>query len=177
MEMNEMLFVVTFEKHIMKDEVYFEADPKDSKSSLSIRGNVERIIRESKITTPRKNPKMLLVNVFSLCPKDGKLARKHHSNFEIYPPLSLMTPDEFKEEQDKLLKDIPKEFHGAFSGVAWDNGHSAGLEEVILVLSDLISNFKQSIEDYEKRLVEECKNSWLKNVRIDICAKGIVGKL
>jgi hypothetical protein len=153
-------FVATFEKHIMKDEVYFEADPKDSKSSLSIRGNVERIIRKSGYTTPRKNPKMLLVNVYSLCAKDGKriLTRSHHSNFEIYPPLARMTEDEFNEEQEKLLKDIPKEFHGAFPGVAWDNGHSAGLEEVISVLSDLISNFKQPIEDYGKRLVEECKN-------------------
>jgi hypothetical protein len=69
-----------------------------------------------------------------------------------------MTDDEFKEEQEKLLKDIPKEFHGVFSGVAWDKGHSDGLEEVISILSDLISNFKQSIMDYEKRLIEECIN-------------------
>jgi hypothetical protein len=46
-------FVATFEKHIMKKEVYFEADPKDY-ASLSIKGNVEKIVRDSKITTSQK---------------------------------------------------------------------------------------------------------------------------
>ena len=34
-------FVVTFEKHIIKDEVYFDADPEDY-ASLSIKGHVEK---------------------------------------------------------------------------------------------------------------------------------------
>ena len=149
-------FVATFD--INYDEVYFEADPTDNySSSISIKGKVEFIVRTSGITTPRKNPKKLLVHVSSICAKDGKLTRKPFTNFEIYPPTTRMTPDEFNEEKYKLLKDIPKEFHVAFSSVAWDKGHSDGLEEVISILSDLISNFKQSIIDYENRLVEECK--------------------
>lgn len=151
------LFVATFNGGLNGGEEYFEAYPTFPPDSNDyIKSKLFGIVERHGILSSRKNPKMLLVNVYSLRAKDRKLTRSHHSNFEIYPPLSLITPYEFNEEQDKLLKDIPKEFHRAFSGVAWNNGHSAGLEEVILVLSDLIFKFTQPIKDYEKRLVEEC---------------------
>jgi hypothetical protein len=63
-----------------------------------------------------------------------------------------MTDIEFQAKQDKILQDIPKEFHGALSYMAWNEGHSAGYNEVLGYLSDFVYNLKEAIEKYTQRI-------------------------
>ena len=72
--------------------------------------------------------------------------------FKNFPP--RMTSDEFATEQTRLLKDIPKEFHAAMSYLAWEQGHSAGYEEVIGCLSDLVDNLAKPIQEFALSLTK-----------------------
>jgi hypothetical protein len=71
--------------------------------------------------------------------------------FVEYPP--RMTGDEFEAAQTELLKDIPEEFHGPLSYMAYEMGHSAGHEEVINYLRSFVGDLKAPIKQFEKRLM------------------------
>jgi len=75
--------------------------------------------------------------------------------FKPYPP--RMTEEEFGKKQADLLQDIPEEFRGTISYMAYEHGHSAGYEEVIILIQDLVSNFEEPIQKFEKRIKEESK--------------------
>lgn len=70
--------------------------------------------------------------------------------FKPYPP--KMTGEEYDAAQDELLQDIPKEFHGALCSMAYDNGHSGGYEETVNILRGLVSELKDPIKAFEKRI-------------------------
>lgn len=70
--------------------------------------------------------------------------------FKPFPP--RMTNEEFATQQAELLKDVPEEFKSAMSYMAYEDGHSAGHEEVINILRGLVSDLLPSIKAFEKRL-------------------------
>jgi hypothetical protein len=80
---------------------------------------------------------------------------KECKSFLPYPP--RMTGEEFEKKQADLLQDISEEFRGAISYMAYEHGHSAGYEEVIILVQDLVSNFEEPIQKFEKRIKEESK--------------------
>ena len=63
-----------------------------------------------------------------------------------------MTVEQFEAKQAELLADIPQEFHAAIRYHAWEQGHSAGYEEVLIYVSDLADALTQPIKDYTKRI-------------------------
>ena len=77
--------------------------------------------------------------------------------FVPYPP--KMTDEQFVKEQDEILANVPKEFRGKLSYMAYERGHSSGNEEVIGILKELVSDLKESIENFEKRIREESKKT------------------
>lgn len=67
-----------------------------------------------------------------------------------------MKEKEFEKKQREILAAIPEEFHSYFSYLAWERGHSCGLDEVILCLDNLITdNFKLALGKYSDRLARE----------------------
>jgi hypothetical protein len=66
-----------------------------------------------------------------------------------------MTSEEFTAKQTELLKGIPKQFHGALSGLAWEQGHSSGYAKALCCLSDLIDDLQGSITAYGKAVEAE----------------------
>ncbi len=64
-----------------------------------------------------------------------------------------MTEKEFNAKQQEIVEscDIPQEFHSALFGYAWQQGHSAGFEEVLIYLSDLCDILQKPFEEYDKR--------------------------
>jgi hypothetical protein len=138
------------------NEVHFEADINASEgSSQSVQYAVNKIIREAGLTTTRKNPQTIPVKVFLIELNEGKLERKHTRLFQIVPPIARMTEDEFNEEQIRMIKDIPNEFHDSLTSVAWDMGGVDGYEEVISELSYLITEFTPAIREYKKNILKE----------------------
>jgi hypothetical protein len=66
-----------------------------------------------------------------------------------------MTNEEFAKKQDELLDQVPKEFHGALSYMAYESGHARGHDEVLSHLIDYIDHLKDSIENFGTRKFEE----------------------
>lgn len=66
-----------------------------------------------------------------------------------------MTSEEYYAHEQLLLKDIPIEFHAAFSYYAYEEGHSGGYEECYSHLSNLISMIKEPLEKYTNRILNE----------------------
>ena len=120
--------------------------------SLETKSFADTVVRHFKLTTPRKNPMQVVVKLSTLEIKGGKMERKFYGNIPVMPYLKAMTVDEFNAEQAEILKECPEEFRGVFSGKAWEDGHSAGYEEVISHLSELVDAFKEPINKFANRL-------------------------
>jgi hypothetical protein len=73
--------------------------------------------------------------------------------FTPFPP--RMTEKGFNEAQDFILSGVPKEFHSAFSQMAYERGHSSGYEEVIICLRELVGDLKEPIATFQKRIRSE----------------------
>jgi hypothetical protein len=63
-----------------------------------------------------------------------------------------MTEAQFTERQAQLLKDIPEDFHGALTHLAWEQGHSYGYEEVLGDLENLVTHLREPILRYGQRM-------------------------
>jgi hypothetical protein len=100
--------------------------------------------------SPRKNPITIKVKVYRLDIVEGALVRKFIKDEVVQPSLERMTDEEYVEEMNELLKDIPKEFHDFVRNDSYDRGHSAGMEEVISHACDLVFNLKPCIEAYKQ---------------------------
>lgn len=73
--------------------------------------------------------------------------------FKATPP--RMTQYEFETTQETLLKDVPDEFRGTISYRAWERGHSAGYEEVIAYVREMITDLQSPIKKFEDRIRQE----------------------
>lgn len=69
--------------------------------------------------------------------------------------MARMTEDEYTKAQAFLLKDIPEEFQGAFSHMAWERGHSGGYDECLNILRELVDDLGDTIKKYGKRVSQE----------------------
>jgi hypothetical protein len=58
-----------------------------------------------------------------------------------------MTAHEFKLRQDALLEDVPMHFRGWISYYAWEQGHSAGYEEVLIYITELVDGIKECLKN------------------------------
>ena len=65
----------------------------------------------------------------------------------------------FHEQQDEILKNIPVEFANALRDIAWEQGHSSGYSEVLMIVGDLVYRLKPAIAAYKARIAKEVK-SW-----------------
>lgn len=127
-----------------------ESDPKPPYYQRA----AEDAIRKAGITCPRKNPMQMGVEVFVLKIKGTELVRERAGKILVTPPMERMTVDEYNEERNTLLAEIPIEFHGFIGTETWDRGHSAGYEEVINIMQEMVYNLKPCIQNYRTNLLK-----------------------
>lgn len=109
-------------------------------------------VRAAKLTTPRSNPQQIPVDLFELKILGGKLVRSRVLRCLIDLPPERLANDELSAEMLALLADLPEEFQGYVSHESWDRGHSAGMEEVVMIARSIVDSLKPCIENYRKRL-------------------------
>lgn len=114
----------------------------------------EDAVRARKITTSRTNPQKVAVQLFGLEINKGELTRRLVINCEVFPALERMTGDEYNEELQTALDDLPEEFQEFVRSTAWDRGHSAGYEEVVLIAQNIASDLRPYVERYQKRILK-----------------------
>jgi len=135
-----------------KDTHFYADQDANSFSSDSVRAMAEKIVRESGIKTPRCSPQTIRVRIDKIGIRDGEMDRTMFCGYDIRPPLTAMTDDDFNKAQNSLLSEIPLEFRSVLGTMAWESGHSSGYEEVISCLKDLVSDFRPAIEAYGNNL-------------------------
>jgi len=109
-------------------------------------------LRKLGVTTPRNAPQSVKCKLFHLTYKNGQPYRQLLREYDVMPPLTRMTDEEFVKELGVILCELPKEFRGYVSGKSWDDGHPSGREEVVSIAREIVSNLKPCIEDYRKSL-------------------------
>ena len=66
---------------------------------------------------------------------------------------SVMIESEYVKRRDEVVGALPPEFREVVMKRAWDEGHSCGYEEVILVLKDLVDDLVGPLAVYRSRVV------------------------
>ena len=110
----------------------------------------DKAVRQTGLKTNRKNPERVKVKIYSLTIKNGQIERTCVGQPEVTPELERMTDQEFNEELDEILNTLPKAFRSFVSSRAWDEGHSAGHEEVINIARGLAYDLEPAIKEYQK---------------------------
>lgn len=87
----------------------------------------------------------------------GKTREEVLSKLFLSVDLMLESEVEWKvyEDSEYLLRDIPEEFHGPLSYIAYEQGHSAGQDEVNLILSGLVNDLAPAIKKFQQRLTQQ----------------------
>jgi hypothetical protein len=114
----------------------------------------EDAVRARGLKTSRKNPQKVAVQLFGLEISKGELTRRLVINCEVFPALERMNEDEYSEELLVAIEDLPLEFQQYVRSTAWERGHSAGYEEVVLIAQNIASDLKPHVERYQKRIMQ-----------------------
>lgn len=123
----------------------------------SLRQLVSSVVGESGKKTHRNIPKKIAVEILELQIVKGEMKQRHYCTLEVDLPVAPLTTDEFNDESNTILEDVPEEFHKALCKMAWDQGHSSGYESVLSYLDDLVSEMKDPIKQYTERLSKTTK--------------------
>jgi hypothetical protein len=71
------------------------------------------------------------------------------------PIQPVMTEQEYIKTKEEILSEVPPEFHTPMGIISWEKGHSYGYDEVILLLRNLVYEFKPYIKKYAERIKRE----------------------
>lgn len=125
----------------------------DGRRQHNHREAAEQAVRDAGITTPRNaETRTVRVRVHELTIEKGALKRSHGVDFDITPPMARMTDDDYTRELAEALDGLPPEFAAFVSEKAYDDGHSAGYEEVVSLARGMAYSLKQAVDKYNARL-------------------------
>ncbi len=111
----------------------------------------ENAVRKAKLTTPRKSPKAVKVELLRLEINEGKLVRIPVSTYNIMPYKERINDQEYETELSEMLETIPEAFRQFVRTKAYDDGHASGMEECLNIAESLISDLIPCIREYTKQ--------------------------
>jgi hypothetical protein len=115
-------------------------------SSLDYSSKCRDAVYSAKLTTPRKNPTQVVVQVFELKLKEGKVEKRSVGTWDVTPPLERLTGSEYKQEMEDLLSKIPEEFHSFVKEMCYDRSDS--FEERINMAEDMTNALEECFHKY-----------------------------
>lgn len=148
-----MNFVATVRVDCKDFEFFFEQD--DFNFNQSARQAVEK----SGLKSPYKQEQFINVEIHQLVIKDGVLQKNFRTNCSVKIPQERINNSQYEQELEELLNKIPEEFRSFVSRMSWEDGHSAGLEEVLSIADDLVDGLLPCIEKFKKSLINSPKKS------------------
>jgi hypothetical protein len=136
-------------------ESYHEVSTTEVRSDK--RGAIARIATEAVARAGIRQPRNvesapIYVKVCALNIRQGTLVRQEASVVCIHPPLEPMTEEDYSRDLAEALSNLPPEFAEYVSGKAYEDGHSAGYEEVVSMARSMASSLKIAVDKYNKRL-------------------------
>lgn len=107
------------------------------------------------LTTPRADPQPVRVKVMKLKIRNGKLEREFACEHRLMPRLAPMTEAEYIRHLEEAVKSLPDEFRTWVRGTAWEQGHSAGYEEVVSIAESMADELKPVVDVYTRRILTQ----------------------
>jgi hypothetical protein len=118
-------------------------------------------VREAKLTTPRNNPQVVPVQIYRQdADEKGALRQLLVTTVSVTPTLARMTDEEYEAEKLRIVAAVPPEFQSKLAYMAYERGHSAGCEEIILILQALVDDLKPAIDAFAERLTSSARETW-----------------
>lgn len=131
---------------------------RDAYWNCAERFNIERAkkvaedaVREAGITTSRKNPQTVQIEVRILRIELGQIKRGNPWVFDITPPLMSLTEDDFNAEMTEILSVLPPEFADFVRQKSFDEGY-AMYEKMLSIASTLTNELDPVIKKYRKSM-------------------------
>lgn len=66
--------------------------------------------------------------------------------------MTRMTAEEYYNNEEELLFEVPEEFCGPLAWMAYDRGHAYGYEEVLSHLQNYVDNLLPAIKAFRDRI-------------------------
>lgn len=112
----------------------------------------QRLLRRAEEENSRTNPtRQVIVQVERMGVRNEVFTAVSKSELKVAPPVVAFTQQEFEEEEQRHLSELPKEFHEFVRSYSWEKGHAYGREEVIGYVMDLCAGLKEAIQKYDAR--------------------------
>lgn len=89
-------------------------------------------------------------SVFKMEAVDGELKETYWTAISAIPSRARLMDEQFGAAQSKALEDLPTEFHAFIRQNAWEHGHSAGFEEVLNYVRELVHGLGPAIAEYDR---------------------------
>lgn len=113
----------------------------------------EMACRQSGITSHRRaEPTVLAIAVYAITLKGGQSVRWPKNVYMINAPLARMTREDYDIEMKEALSGLPEEFASWVSFEANERGHSVGMEEVVLIATNMAYDLSKVVAAYTKRI-------------------------
>lgn len=131
-------------------EYYADNEPYDNTPTIC-----QKAVVDSGYTTPRGNPTTVKVILYRLNIEKGKLVRNQVVTHQVSLPFASLTSEQYNAELDKILDSVPEAFRRFISSSAYERGHSAGYEEVLMIAQGLATELEDPIKEFKKQVLEE----------------------
>lgn len=141
MSNQEKDFVVTFKDGT---EYFCKAEHKAAAAELAVRKCVAARPRGSDRYVEAKVSEQKIVN--------GEISLGFYSIFHVPSPIERMTGEDYDREMKEIVSDLPIEFAEFVQSKSWEDGHSAGYEEVINIATSLAYEIKRAVDKYNARI-------------------------
>ena len=132
-------------------ELPYEYKPRSVFGKLSGKGICQEAIILSDVTTSRRDPQEVRVELFRLKIEKGALVRTSLGKFDAMPKVAAMDQQDYNEAMDEAVSHLPDEFKAFVCSQAWDRGHSSGYEEVVNIAQDLAHDLGIAFDKYMTR--------------------------
>jgi len=125
---------------------------KSQNDRFAIEEEIRKLFTKRGIYASRKNPTAIDIAVSRLRIEAGKVVRDTSQRYSVMPYTQPLTKETFAIEEAEILADVPVEFRTAVSYQAYEDGHSAGYDEVIIYVQRYVNMLKNPIAEYTRRI-------------------------
>lgn len=109
-----------------------------------------------KLKTSRSKAEKITFKTFRLVVEKGQQKRIASYDITVNLPLEAMNEQEYEQEMENLLADIPNEFREYIRSEAWDQGHANGYDECFGIATNLYYALKKVVDTYTARITNKC---------------------
>jgi hypothetical protein len=133
--------------HEWHGEIDLDAQSRDG----AIAALTKTAVSNWNMTTPWGATKSIELKIYRLFAHSGEMRKEFIRTFHAPLPFAPITDDQYHAEKANILEGVPPEFGNWLTDEAYEEGHSAGMEEVLSLLRSSVDGFMRAFKQYQQR--------------------------